>query len=162
MKVCSNCQRTQDLESFTADRRAVDGKQSQCKSCHALSVRLWREQNTELVGTRAVSYRRRHRHRHQKEIAESHRRYASLYPERLRANAAVRRAIGRGILIRPMRCSKCRRSGKIEASHGDYGKPLQIEWLCRRCHIAKDEHPWFTRAISPSQRSPEAEAPRSP
>lgn len=56
----------------------------------------------------------------------------------------VRDAIKRGELARPDECSKCgatpkrRSDGKsaIQGHHADYSKPLEVEWLCSKCHRA--------------------------
>jgi len=48
----------------------------------------------------------------------------------------VRRAIGRGELIKPIECSSCLRVKPLDGHHDDYSKPLEVRWLCRRCHLA--------------------------
>jgi len=58
----------------------------------------------------------------------------AIYPTRQRARDAVRRAINRGEIIRPDKCQDCGLPGKIEAHHADYFKPLEVEFLCLRCH----------------------------
>ena len=52
-------------------------------------------------------------------------------PDAVRAHNAVARALRKGTLVRqPCRCGNPR----SEAHHPDYSKPLEVEWLCRRCH----------------------------
>lgn len=64
------------------------------------------------------------------------------------ARQAVRTAIKRGELIRPATCEQCGRSGlQIEAAHYDYDQPLNVRWLCRRCHRTWD-------AAEPKGRKP--------
>lgn len=47
------------------------------------------------------------------------------------ASAAIRN----GELIRPTKCSKCGGSkGTIHGHHEDYYRPLDLTWLCSRCH----------------------------
>ena len=72
-------------------------------------------------------------------VYAANRAWAVLNPERARTthNAAmmVYRAIRAGKLIRPDQCSGCRQhSTKIEAAHVDYARPLDVIWLCVRCH----------------------------
>lgn len=55
-----------------------------------------------------------------------------------RAKTQVWRAIKRGLLVRPTECSACHVTGYIEAAHADYTRPLDVVWLCRRCHRAWD------------------------
>jgi len=59
-----------------------------------------------------------------------------------RARSAVKRAIKSGKLTRPNRCENCGHyyppSYKLQAHHEDYNKPLDVVWLCIRCH--KREH----------------------
>jgi hypothetical protein len=67
--------------------------------------------------------------------------------EKHRAKRMVRSAIEAGVLRRPNACDKCHevprpyRDGRspVQAHHPDYSKPLEVEWLCIKCH--RDETP---------------------
>lgn len=61
------------------------------------------------------------------------------------ARQALNNAIKRGELARPLTCQACG-GAKPEAHHADYGKPLQVEWLCLVCH--RRRHP--ISGVSPS------------
>jgi hypothetical protein len=51
------------------------------------------------------------------------------------AQTAVGNAVRDGRLIKPDACSQCSRTGiRLEGHHDDYGKPLEVIWLCARCH----------------------------
>jgi|SRR5215469_2603730 len=55
------------------------------------------------------------------------------------ARAIVKRAVANGKLVKPLDCQGCGASNKrLDAHHKDYSKPLEVEWLCRRCH--SDRH----------------------
>ena len=64
------------------------------------------------------------------------RKWAENNPEKRRAHEMVKDAIRRGDLIK-QNCEGCGEN-KVEAHHDDYTKPLDVRWLCRRCH--RDEH----------------------
>jgi hypothetical protein len=66
------------------------------------------------------------------------RRFEAANPEKVRAHRIVRDAIRRGVLTRPEDCESCYRTKKIDAHHDDYAKPLAVQWLCRKCHSARD------------------------
>lgn len=51
-----------------------------------------------------------------------------------RAREAVRAAERRGELVRPDRCEGCRARGPLQADHEDYGRPLEVSYLCSDCH----------------------------
>lgn len=59
-----------------------------------------------------------------------------------KAHMAVRKAIALGQLVRPMNCEHCGLAPKatsdgrspIQAHHRDYSKPLEVEWICAKCH----------------------------
>jgi predicted DNA-binding protein YlxM (UPF0122 family) len=61
-----------------------------------------------------------------------------------RCQHLVEKAIAKGVLVNPNKCEICNeenifkdgRSG-IQAHHSDYDKPLEIQWLCQKCH-----HEW--------------------
>jgi hypothetical protein len=50
-----------------------------------------------------------------------------------RARQALRDAIRRGKII-PQPCEKCGYP-LTDGHHTDYAKPLDVQWLCRTCHI---------------------------
>lgn len=58
------------------------------------------------------------------------------------AYSAVKNAIVRGRITRPETCQRCgdkpplAKDGRsrIHAHHHDYNKPLDVEWLCAKCH----------------------------
>jgi len=60
------------------------------------------------------------------------------------AQNMVEYAVKSGVLVPSRSCEKCGNTGifkdgrsKIQAHHADYNKPLDVEWLCQKCH-----HDW--------------------
>lgn len=58
--------------------------------------------------------------------------YRKRYPERIKARRQVGKAIREGRLNR-LPCATCGNI-KSEAHHEDYDKPLEVDWLCKKCH----------------------------
>jgi hypothetical protein len=58
------------------------------------------------------------------------------YPERRSANLAVMNAIHSGKLKRPTVCSVCDKACAPHGHHPDYSKPLEVIWMCQKCHVA--------------------------
>lgn len=56
-------------------------------------------------------------------------------PTQEQAHHAVGRAVDAGTLVR----GPCRDCGaaRTQAHHPDYARPLDVVWLCRRCHRAE-------------------------
>lgn len=76
------------------------------------------------------------------------------------AQGRAEKAMLRGSLIRPATCQACgahdapMKDGRssIQAHHDDYNKPLDVRWLCQRCH-----HEWHQNNVS-IERVPEPAA----
>lgn len=84
--------------------------QRYCSSCHA-------------------AYMRAHRPKHREMSSEARR--------RANARAYARVYEQRGKLKREP-CEVCGATEQVQKHHDDYGKPLQVRWLCFTCHL--DEH----------------------
>ena len=64
-----------------------------------------------------------------------------------KAQNLLEQALEDNVIHRKFRCEKCSDSGtfkdgrtKIQAHHSDYNKPLDVTWLCQKCH-----HEWHKR-----------------
>lgn len=55
-------------------------------------------------------------------------------PKKYKAHLAVAKAVRKGELINPRECEVCSSNNWIEAHHDDYNLPLQVRWLCAKCH----------------------------
>jgi hypothetical protein len=80
--------------------------QSYCHSCHAAYMRKTRPKHSELDPWARLK--------------ANARAYANTYQRR-------------GKLV-PEPCVVCA-STDVEKHHIDYGKPLEVLWLCRQCHL---------------------------
>jgi hypothetical protein len=91
-----------------------------------------RERNRE----RARDWAKENRERHNENV----RRSGERYPERVAARAELNKAVRRGEVVRgPCEVGhEC--SGRVEAHHDDYSKPLEVRWLCRKHHCLEHAH----------------------
>lgn len=87
--------------------------------------------------------------------------FKSIYPERRKkysiykmASRTVTNAVRDGKLIKPEKCTLCLSIENIEGHHPDYDKPLEVVWLCRKCH--RNYHKELKKELSNgSQRTKE-------
>jgi len=56
------------------------------------------------------------------------------YPEKDRSGKLLRKAVKKGKIKKPNECEKCKDNGKLQGHHEDYTKPLEVIWLCKKCH----------------------------
>lgn len=59
------------------------------------------------------------------------------------ASMIVQAAVKAGTLVRPIVCPQCGRPGTIHSHHEDYMDPLNVMWLCPKCH--KQRHVWLRK-----------------
>jgi len=120
------------LDEFYRHPRMADGHLNKCKACTRLDVKLHRAANPERVAD--IERRRNLKPGRRAKKSARQQRWIARHPERRKAHAAVQRAVRAGKLERPRHCPVCRREGMVHAHHSDYGKPLEVTWLCVRCH----------------------------
>lgn len=130
MKLCKTCNETKPSGHFYAHPEMADGLLNRCKDCHKAAMALNRLENPEV--------RRRERERaklpHRREAsAIIAKRWREQNPEGYRAQTAVNNAI-RDKRLAKGPCAVCADTGQVHAHHRDYAKPLDVIWLCPRCH----------------------------
>ena len=64
------------------------------------------------------------------------RKYRASFPEKEFAHKQVAKALRKGLLVRPDKCTVCNLKRRVESHHEDYAKPLEILWVCKACHVS--------------------------
>lgn len=118
-----------------------------CKKCDAERNKRYRQANKEKEVVRKRLYNLNHRKelcltskiygkKHREEIRIRNRRYYRRFPEKRKCFRIVREAKKKGELIvgKCVDCGITPQKARIDAHHKDYGKPLDVIWLCVSCH----------------------------
>jgi hypothetical protein len=61
-------------------------------------------------------------------------------PEKGAAHIILNNAIRDGRIKKGTKCHKCGSSKSLHGHHPDYCKPLEVEWLCCKCHTNYHAH----------------------
>ena len=80
------------------------------------------------------------------------------------ARRKLNHAVRRGVLVRPDTCQRCgvkpsdTSDGRasIQGHHHDYDKPLDVEWICAKCHRAETPLPDRMGAPTHGERNGQA------
>lgn len=117
VKTCFKCGAEKPLTEFYVHPQMGDGRLNKCKACTRKDVRDNYQANVD----RYRAYDRK-------------RGYRPAAPEKTLARRMVRDAIMQGRLVRQPCEIGTDCSGRIEAHHDDYSKPLDVRWLCKKHH----------------------------
>lgn len=61
--------------------------------------------------------------------------YEQENPEKIKARSKLQKAISSGKIIRKTNCEICFIDCKPHGHHEDYSKPLEVIWMCSKCHL---------------------------
>lgn len=148
MKTCTKCGGIKDLTEFSVDKRHSDRRASKCKACINVYQKIYRQSvrgkairkahvlKEALVKPELRKARSRRAYYKNKEafFLNSAKRRNSIQGK---ASREVHYAIRHGLITKPAICNKCLTplpSRMIHAHHPDYSKPLEVEWMCAKCH----------------------------
>jgi len=133
-KRCFKCGETKAIGEFYRHPQMADGRLGKCKACTKSDVKI--HYRDTLPGRKAYE-RKRAKTRHRRTMALSYQRTRrERHREKYLARNAVSNALRNGRLTKqPCKCG----ATKVQAHHHDYSRPLDVEWLCFRCH-RNDRH----------------------
>ncbi len=156
-RVCTTCKIEKPFEEFGNSKKGKWGKREICKDCKRIKDREYGRKNPDkmtakhsrwvkknkphlrdynreryaenpgIFKERSIAYRKRTENKTIKK-------YKDKYPLKKKAHLYVELAVFYGDLIRPENCSKCGIACKAQGHHHDYSKPLDVMWLCTKCH----------------------------
>lgn len=140
-KQCFKCRETKHLSEFYAHPKMGDGHLGKCKTCTKRDVSerielLWSDP-VWVAKERARCRKKQECYRQQgkaKTYPVAISRWAKLNRHKRRAHLAACRAVKKGKIKIMTSCESCGATGKLHKHHADYSKPLEVRWLCPKCH----------------------------
>lgn len=144
-KTCFKCSRELPLGAFYRHKGMADGRLNKCKTCTKADANRYRADNLERVQAydraranqpHRVAARDAYQQTEQGRVAarRAKRAYIERNPERRRAHNATNNAVRDGRLVKSDACERCGGKSRLHGHHDDYSRPLNVVWLCTRCH----------------------------
>lgn len=131
-KACTGCGNVKPASQFQKRRASRDGLGPRCKTCTSDYDRARAGLPHRVAARKAYQLTDAYKDKHAYQAAD----WRTRNRVKMRAHSAVQRAVRNGTLVRPLECEGCGPdySGKLEAHHDDYTRPLDVKWLCDPCH----------------------------
>lgn len=133
-KQCFKCRETKPLSEFYKHAMMADGHLNKCKTCTKRDT----AERVSKLSTNPI-------------WVEQERDRCRLKSERARANGIIYKTDPRNGAIRVATiCERCGAAPKqLHKHHPDYSKPLDIIWLCSKCHGLAHRKPFGAPIIHP-------------
>lgn len=145
-KKCFKCKINKPIEMFYKHPKMADGYVNKCKECNKKDVRKNRaakiDYYREYDRARAnapdrVEARKLYAQTDggKEAFKKASKKWKELNQVKRAAHIIVGNAIRSGKLDKKYECSECgKKDGRVHGHHDDYSKPLDVRWLCARCH----------------------------
>ena len=130
MKKCTKCLVEKDESNFYIRRASVDGLAPRCKCCDRVVRAAHYEKNWERERGVRERWIRDNKDAHR----AAQRKYLAKNKKKKQANQKINNGIRDGKVKRPDTCDDCGKTCKPQGHHEDYDKPLDVVWVCTRCH----------------------------
>jgi hypothetical protein len=145
MKKCIKCLIEKPFTDFYKHKQMSDEHLNKCKECKKIDVKTnYRKNINNYKEYEKGRSNLDHRIKAREEYAKTEegilagnrakRAYDDRNPKVKKASTMVANALRDGTLTKPLECTKCGSTHKIEGHHCDYDKPLDVIWLCVTCH----------------------------
>jgi hypothetical protein len=131
LKRCIQCKIEKSVDKFSKRKTSIDGFENQCRACRTANAKANRYKNLEKY--QAYEKQKSALPKNLEAGRIRYKKYTQTFPERSAAHAAVTKALRQKVLVRQP-CHICGES-KTEGHHADYGRPLDVVWLCRIHHM---------------------------
>jgi hypothetical protein len=131
MKACIECGVTKSLADYYKHPQMTDGTLGVCKDCHKRRMKVRRLTNPAVQEADRARWHGDPRRR--AAVQANAQRWVEKNPLANKAHTAVNNAVRDGRLQKSP-CALCGSGKNIQGHHKDYGRPLDVVWLCTTCH----------------------------
>lgn len=145
--ICKKCGIDKPIEAYQIRKSFGGIPYRQCRDCRVAISNVWRHKNPDRVKASVERGYDRQSDHQQKLWASGYRvpsrrvhvnkpnEWVIANRDKYNAQQKVARAIKNKSIIRPAACENCSRGEtRIYGHHQDYTRPLDVNWLCGRCH----------------------------
>lgn len=119
-------------EYYKKHREKLLAYQKAYRKAHPEKIKKRKQEYNATHREEINAYWREYHSKHKLRKKERTEEYKKKYPEKIKARYTLNNAIKRGEIKRQP-CEVCG-GAKAEAHHDNYDKPLEIKWLCPKCH----------------------------
>ena len=130
-KRCFKCEQSLPESEFYKHKAMATGTLNKCKECTKNDVRKNRKENFEHYAE--YEKQRYKKPSRRKALTFRAKVWREKNPEAYMAHSAVSRAVKSGKLVKDS-CLFCNSDENVHAHHNNYSKPLDVIWLCAKCH----------------------------
>ncbi|KKK86227.1 hypothetical protein LCGC14_2765360 [marine sediment metagenome] len=146
MKKCFKCGELKPLDEFYCHPQMADGHLGKCKTCTKRDTREREEQlrldpawvTKERARQREKFHRLHHTWNHDEKAGRAaKKRWDKRNRHKRQAQWLLSNAVRDGRATKPSACKRCGvepTPRNLHGHHHDYGKPLDVEWICSGCH----------------------------
>lgn len=150
-KKCICCGIEKDISEYYSHSQMADGHLNKCKECCKKQNKDNREKHLEYY--REYDRNRPNKKERAKKVSEyknrlrkedpekfdsifhkARKNYRKNHHDKYLANSKLQHALDTGKVVRPNKCSMCGIDCIPQGHHYDYSKPLDVIWLCAKCH----------------------------
>ena len=147
-KQCFKCGEVRNLSDFYKNPQMSDGHVNKCKECNKRDVRENRKDKVEYYreydSKRSMVPQRvearmiyQSTENGKRAMLKARKNWLEKNPIKRAAQIMVGNAVRDGRLYKNKSCESCGQSPKrLHGHHDDYAYPLQVRWLCQKCHSA--------------------------
>lgn len=128
MKTCCDCQVSKSLDDYYKSKFGVAA--CVCKDCHKARMKVRRLNNPKVQEYDRARAKTPERKAAARQVTIRWRRE---HPEAWAAHIAVNNAVRDGRLVKTP-CCICSTEDNVHGHHKDYSKPLDVIWMCAKCH----------------------------
>ena len=130
LKVCKQCNEAKELASFYRHPHGRNGLQHLCKDCQKHKMKMRRLTNPYVQQFERARAKTPERRKYARENSD---RWNRENPAGYRAHNILHAAVRDGKLIKQP-CALCGTTEHVHGHHKNYAEPLNVVWLCARCH----------------------------
>lgn len=140
-KKCWRCTETKPIECFYTNEAMRGGIDAVCKDCNKELARLRYHANKQKSREKAQDYYTKNKELVKERQKQRSQKYGKKWyadnREKHLARAYLHYYVKKGTVRKPTKCEDCLQEVRVEGHHPDYTKPLQVNWLCRKCHESR-------------------------